>query len=300
MIVLKNLLFLSFLCTYLHAAFNATCPISRSVELMKQVYGCGSDGITSVPGIVCSCETISGDQMAICTGSLDYEADLYIVFSGSENIQDWIDNLEFVSVFNSEKGINMNVHDGFNKKFYQWKQRIDENVASSLYVLFTILFTYIFSSGKIVTLGHSLGGAVARISGVYLYGLGYNVSVVTAGEPAAFMKPFSGDLILMGKSSTRLVNIATYTGVCNSLTPNLYDPVPFLTLVVGYEHDSDPLINNLNDNEKSGSLGCLNPDKLVICKSRNSFDHSISSTPWLNLHFLSPSYTDYTDCSQCT
>lgn len=139
--------------------------------------------------------------------------------------------------------------------------------------------------------GHSLGGAIARICSVYLKGLGYDVSVVSAGEPAAFKKPFTADLINVGTNSIRLVNFATYEGLCSIFSPNRYDPIPFISDHVGYEHDTLPVVNHRHE-----KTSCVHTSQ-AIC-SAAPVDISVY-VPMPELHKSSPTYYEYTKCSQC-
>ena len=205
------------------------CKFSNAVYVMHNIYF----GSFSYASVKCNAETTNGDYFGICSGALEWGASRYFVFSGSNNAGDWEADMEAVSVMNTEVGINMRVHSGFNDKFYQWKPYIDAEIDLNQ------------CQGLSVIMGHSLGGAVARLTALYMKGKGCNVKVITAGEPAAFINPSSNqNLVALAADDIRFQNFETYTGNCNTLRPNLRDPIANAAGSVGYEHISKPTVNN--------------------------------------------------------
>lgn len=112
------------------------CPLARSVQLMHAVYNCDSIPI-KMDGLDCKCTAIQGDQMAVCSGKLNYNADLYIAFSGTHNIPDFIADFKFEGSF--VELVNMTVHNGFYGKFGEWKNSVDQ-VMTTVYDTFVYLF----------------------------------------------------------------------------------------------------------------------------------------------------------------
>ncbi|VUC33252.1 unnamed protein product [Clonostachys rosea] len=98
-----------------------------------------------------------------------------IVFSvrGSANIRNWIANLDF-DLKSLDLAKNAKVHDGFNKAWLE----------ISTAVLAQVKETASKNAGyKVISVGHSLGGAVATLGAAYLRNAGHNVDIYTYGAP---------------------------------------------------------------------------------------------------------------------
>ena len=164
------------------------CQHSQFMAIVNNVYneGVPFNDLNNV-GIYCdTAKAIDGDGMLLCNGNnLPFNSDFILAFSGSQNVDDFIDDADVIPVLNKEVGIGMLTHTGFNDKFYQWKDTIDEWVPSCN------------SSLTYTVVGHSLGAAVAHISSLYLMGKGCNVQLYTIGEPATFKEPLAESVYLL-------------------------------------------------------------------------------------------------------
>ena len=198
------------------------CGPSQVMNLMFQVYGVvnGYDGLNDV-GIVCNqSATVNADNALLCTGNLPFGASKFLAFSGTKNMGDMFADIEFMSVYN--KYVEMRTFKGFNDKFMEWKPTID------------LWFPKCDSSEKILVSGHSLGAAIAHIAGLYLAGRNCTVEIITAGEPASFLKPLSA----LAESILHY-RFVTYASEQNELS-TLYsrDPIVFLAQNFEYVHPS--------------------------------------------------------------
>ncbi len=236
---------------------------TQLIKIMKNVYNVG----IPYTELNCNCNyaiNINDDGFLLCNNSNNY----LLAFSGSQNIIDWIDDLDITSTINNEIGINMQTHNGFNKKFYQWKSTID--------LFFPI---YNKSIGTIILIGHSLGGAIAHISSLYLAGQGYSIILITAGEPATFKQPFS--LLEIELIHIRFI---TYFNQINCyLTEYSKDMIPFITNIIGYEHATTNTIIQLHH-----QYNCINQINLYY------INNTLNDTSDLIIHKINY-YEEYID-----
>lgn len=96
-------------------------------------------------------------------GFFGYKNDnLYIVFQGSIGIRDWLDNFKF-----SKQEFNGYVHRGFLHQYRLYRDIILQNVDNK----------------NVITVGHSLGAAMATLCNIDLKYQNLNVSSYTIGSP---------------------------------------------------------------------------------------------------------------------
>lgn len=90
----------------------------------------------------------------------------YLLFAGSYDIKDWMENTEFVKVERDGMGW---LHNGFADYFDELKKEIIQRI----------------NPGKKLYIGgHSLGGAISCICALYLHNKGFKIeSVYTFGMP---------------------------------------------------------------------------------------------------------------------
>ncbi|KAM3127265.1 hypothetical protein pb186bvf_020633 [Paramecium bursaria] len=109
-------------------------------------------------------------------GYVGYNANrgaIFFVFRGSENIQNWIENIDFVkSSFNDE--CNCKVHSGFKDAYLTLKAQVFEQFD---------IYRKQYPTAQIHVTGHSLGGAMATLLAVDIARLGFQVRLVTLGSP---------------------------------------------------------------------------------------------------------------------
>ncbi|CAD8199787.1 unnamed protein product [Paramecium pentaurelia] len=96
-----------------------------------------------------------------------------VVFRGSSNIQNWLDNIQFDKV-NYNTACNCQVHSGFLDAFNSIKPQVDS--------LFT-KYRGLYPKAIIHVTGHSLGAAMATLYTTELAIAGYTVQLSTFGLP---------------------------------------------------------------------------------------------------------------------
>lgn len=155
---------------------------------------------------------------------------LYVTFRGSYNLKNWERDFTFIPVNRSYAGY---VHKGFADAL--------ETILPSI----RLLITYKFKDRKLVVSGHSLGGAVAQLFGIYF--LNRKPMVVTMGCPKLYNR-FSS---VMKPSHIRIANSD--------------DPVP-KPLGLMYKHFQTEYVE-INDHDLFAS-------KVLNVEGINPFDHS--------------------------
>jgi predicted lipase len=128
-----------------------------------------------------------------------------VVFRGTYSVRNWIADLEIDLVDTSICSSCM-VHDGFNQAFLERQSTVLDAVNSARAA---------HPSYALVITGHSLGAAVATITGAYFRSIGLNCDIYTYGSPRVGNEAFANFV-----SSTSQGSIYRIT--------HLNDPVPQL------------------------------------------------------------------------
>ncbi|KAF2440756.1 alpha/beta-hydrolase [Karstenula rhodostoma CBS 690.94] len=165
---------------------DGTCPLVQAANATSAIEY-NSNLLTDVTGYV----------------ALDPTHKLIVVsFRGSASVQNWITNLEFGAVPTS-LCTGCTVHRGF------WQSWLDSRpaVTAAVNQLSISNPTY-----KIVTTGHSLGGAIATLAAADLRAAGYQVALYTFGAPRV--------------SNSKLANHITAQPGGNYRVTHWNDPVP--------------------------------------------------------------------------
>ena len=137
-----------------------------------------------------------------------------VAFRGTADAKDWLDDLDAVPVdYQAVKGIGL-AHMGF--------QLVYEHVRYSLADLIT---TQCVGAQRILITGHSLGGAVAVLSG---FDIARNIMPGAVPEFCTFAGPRAVDPVFSGKFNKTFP-------VCNRVV-NFMDVVPQVPLPPVYEH----------------------------------------------------------------
>ena len=122
------------------------------------------------------------DAECIVLNEKDNPQTLHIVFQGTDSKQDWKQNLEFKTVSIIQDGPNhLRAHKGFLEQFFSLKKYIEKEI-------YDFNQNYHNHILNIVLSGHSLGGAVASICGIYLFRPQISMKIITIGSPKAFCK----------------------------------------------------------------------------------------------------------------
>ena len=97
------------------------------------------------------------------------------MFRGSSSIPNWITNLSTTkTTYTSFSACNCKVHAGF----YSAEQAVIGGVLNEVKRLLGI-----YPTASVKTTGHSLGGAMAQLTGMDLIKAGYNVQMYNFGQP---------------------------------------------------------------------------------------------------------------------
>jgi hypothetical protein len=126
-----------------------------------------------------------------------------VVFRGSYSVRNWIANLE-IDLVDTPICSSCKIHDGFNQAFLQHQSAVVDAVNSAREA---------YPSYALVITGHSLGGAVATITGAYFRSVGLKCDIYTYGSPRV-----GNDVFANYVSSTSQGSISRIT--------HLNDPVP--------------------------------------------------------------------------
>lgn len=114
---------------------------------------------------------------------------IVISFRGSNNIENWIKNIEFAQVGYSRCN-NCKVHDGFNKAYNMVKQAMLAQIQQ---------LKAKFRSAKIYLTGHSLGGAIAVLAAPDIKELYGTISAFyTFGQPRVGNSEFAAFVSRIG------------------------------------------------------------------------------------------------------
>jgi len=108
-------------------------------------------------------------------GYLASDNSIYVVFRGSSSIPNWITNLSTTkTTYTSFADCNCKVHAGF----FSAEQAVITGVLNEVKRL-----RGIYPTAAIKTTGHSLGGAMAQLTGMDLIKAGYDVQMYNFGQP---------------------------------------------------------------------------------------------------------------------
>lgn len=113
-----------------------------------------------------------------------YNNTIFITFKGSKEKEDWITN--FSTSKKALSNSNINVHSGFLNTVSTFIKTLDEISDKPPIDLLIDTLTSASSEINFVITGHSLGGALATLSGAYLHSLGIaseRLVVYTFGAP---------------------------------------------------------------------------------------------------------------------
>lgn len=106
-------------------------------------------------------------------GFLPSDQSIYVVFRGSESIQNWLSDSKFLKTdYKDPNCVNCAVHEGF--------LTAENNVSEGIYMEVFKLFQT-FHTIQVKTTGHSLGAALANLTAMALKKRGFNVSMINFG-----------------------------------------------------------------------------------------------------------------------
>lgn len=126
---------------------------------------------------------------------------LYVIFQGSQEDRDWLDNINFVkkelNKISSFESINskIEVHSGFLRQYLNIKDIVENQINENGY-------------NNIIIIGHSLGGAIATLCSFDL-SLNYKnkkIKCVTLGSPRVGNRDFVKSYNNIVLDSTRITN----------------------------------------------------------------------------------------------
>jgi triacylglycerol lipase len=132
----------------------------------------------------------------------DHYTEVWIVFSGSNSPKDWQNNITLS--FSSENVSGLICHSGFE---HVWSTYTKKNIDSSLK---EIDKKFPATPLKFLVCGHSLGGALATLTGNYLKCLDErrDVQVFSIGGPAMFVENEETDKFLSKENVINIVNLS--------------------------------------------------------------------------------------------
>jgi hypothetical protein len=210
---------------------------------------------------VCTNVVVSTDRSMICggkrrlqDGSFAYES--YIVFSGTDDLTDAIEDIKIWPSWMPE--IGMNVHSGFLNKYNVWRNR---NILSLLPRTTTVNKNGETLKSNVVFMGHSLGGAIANVAATMFKQShsGLDVAIVTMGTPAAF----SGSSVASSSLYNGIPN-HRYINYQNGFWCSRYqDPVSDIDNVIDLKFPANGIVYGQHDTgsgwQKVGKLPSSSP-----------------------------------------
>jgi len=195
-------------------------------------------------------------------GYLPSDKSIYVVFRGSESIENWKTNLNAFKVpYTSWSDCNCQVHKGF----YAAEQKVISEVIKEVQTLQKA------HSGYVVKVtGHSLGAALAQLTSMDLIKAGISTSVYNFGQPR------TGDTTYAAFANKK---VTTYRVVHDR------DDVPHLPFTTGMEfyHVCTEIFENASGALKTCSTSCEDPtcmDQYKFPSETDGDDHLI----YLGLH----------------
>ena len=124
---------------------------------------------------------------------------IVIAFRGSENIQNWITNLDFIRT-DYDQCYGCSVHKGFLKAY--------RDISSTVELMY-INFKAQFPDARLIVTGHSLGGALAILCAIRFKESAVDVDLVyTFGQPRVGNKAFADYYTASLPNTFRLINYA--------------------------------------------------------------------------------------------
>jgi len=116
-------------------------------------------------------------------GVLPSDKSIYVVFRGSQDIRNWVTNLNaFKTPYTSYPECGCQVHQGF----YGAEQKVIASIISEVKTLRTK-----YSGYSVKVTGHSLGAALAQLTGMDILKAGIPCSVYNFGMPRAGDKTYA-------------------------------------------------------------------------------------------------------------
>ena len=174
-----------------------------------------------------------------------YDA-LFVSFRGSENIENWIDNIQFELLYPYEDDLsNVGIETGFYKVFWY----LFDDISDSLFEL-----SDKYKTTDIMTTGHSLGGIASILAfEIYYYMPQFTIiSLTTFGSPRIGNADFSKLFSLTNIPSTRVTHY--------------YDIVPHLPQeLLGYKHISQEIWFNKDNTDYIICHGAEDPSCSNSC-----------------------------------
>jgi predicted lipase len=116
-------------------------------------------------------------------GYLTSDKSIYVVFRGSISTKNWLTDFLAIKVpYTSFPECNCEVHEGF----YNAEQRVIDDIIHEVGKLKAKFPEY-----AVKVTGHSLGAALAQITSMDLFKVGYNVTVYNFGQPRTGDKKYA-------------------------------------------------------------------------------------------------------------
>lgn len=183
--------------------------LHQALKLSSEAYGIPKDSSRTLVGSTWTLYDTDTDTSAGVTRVVNPSGgtDVYVYFSGSESTVDWKNNINILNDevppdWNCASGKVMRTHQGYMRAFKSVAVKMLAALQNELYAA--------AGTSRIVFCGHSLGGALATMAGVYtackLPQLRPNIVVVTFGAPQVGDSNFVALYNDIIQTSVRIVN----------------------------------------------------------------------------------------------
>ncbi|KAH8887421.1 lipase [Thozetella sp. PMI_491] len=193
--------------SYCNSAVSVGTTITCAESTCPTVQSHGSKVLATFDGL-------ATDQQGYVTVDT-VTSQIIVSFKGSHSVRNWITNLEFLFT-DCDFVSDCKVHTGFANAWTEVESAVLAAVKSA---------TAAHPTFKVITTGHSLGGAVATLGGAYLRKAGYSVDIYTFGSPRVGNDAFADFVTAQAGAENRVTHL-------NDLVPRLPP------LVFGYRHTS--------------------------------------------------------------
>jgi predicted lipase len=131
-------------------------------------------------------------------GYLPSDNSIYVAFRGSEDLRNWFTNLSIdKEKYTSFPDCDCQVHSGF----YSAEQKVLPDVLAEVARLKNL-----YPSASVKTTGHSLGAAMALLTGLDLIKAGYKVGMYNFGQPRVGNQKFSNYVLTLWPEHWRVIH----------------------------------------------------------------------------------------------
>ncbi|KAH8061247.1 phospholipase [Aureococcus anophagefferens] len=238
----------------IYLAESSYCVGNASAPLLPSKLAAGSDRILAV---------VEARGARVVVGAAGDGGSLWVSFRGTENYENWIDNVKFVRVHPYDDDPDVGVEDGF----LRWYEGLKGGVAAAL----AAAAPGAAARAPVHLVGHSAGGAVATLAAYDFLRGGVFPDALALASHATFGSPRVGNAEFVADFSARLGDVPSFR------VTHADDVIPHLPQTeLGFLHvpgelwqanDTAALVNCDDDDTKEDPT-CSNSCAPLRCTSK--------------------------------